>query len=106
MSYRYMRVLIMFDLPVATSADRKAYRTFRKFLLSTGFYMMQESIYAKLVLNQTEANKVMTYVRWQKPPEGLVQMLVITEKQFSKMETLVGEVTTEVVNSTDRLLIL
>lgn len=48
----------------------------------------------------------MTYVRWQKPPEGLVQMLVITEKQFSKMETLVGEVTTEVVNSTDRLLIL
>lgn len=106
MSYRYMRVLVMFDLPVATSADRKAYRTFRKFLLSTGFYMMQESIYAKLVLNQTEANKVMTYVRWQKSPEGLVQMLVITEKQFSKMETLVGEVTTEVVNSTDRLLIL
>lgn len=106
MSYRYMRVLVMFDLPVATSADRKAYRTFRKFLLSTGFYMMQESIYAKLVLNQTEANKVMTYVRWQKLPEGLVQMLVITEKQFSKMETLVGEVTTEVVNSTDRLLIL
>ena len=106
MSYRYMRVLIMFDLPVATSADRKAYRTFRKFLLSTGFYMMQESIYAKLVLNQTEANKVMTYVRWKKPTEGLVQMLVITEKQFSKMETIVGEVTTEVVNSTDRLLIL
>nr|WP_302688853.1 CRISPR-associated endonuclease Cas2 [uncultured Veillonella sp.] len=35
-----MRVLVMFDLPVATSADRKAYRTFRKFLLSTGFYMM------------------------------------------------------------------
>ncbi|WP_295196088.1 CRISPR-associated endonuclease Cas2 [Veillonella sp.] len=54
-----MRVLIMFDLPVETAADRKAYRAFRKFLLATGFYMMQESIYAKLVLNQTEANKIM-----------------------------------------------
>lgn len=101
-----MRVLIMFDLPVETAADRKAYRTFRKFLLAMGFYMMQESIYAKLVLNQTEANKIMAYVRWQKPPDGLVQMLTITEKQFSKMETLVGEVKTEVVNTTDRLLIL
>ncbi len=106
MSYRFMRVMVMFDLPVESSANRKAYRVFRKFLLSTGFYMMQESIYAKLVLNQTEANKVMAYVRWQKPPEGLVQMLVITEKQFAKMETLVGEVATEVVTSTERLLVL
>ena len=41
-----------------------------------------------------------------KPPEGLVTNACYNGKQFSKMETLVGEVTTEVVNSTDRLLIL
>ncbi|WP_363303039.1 CRISPR-associated endonuclease Cas2 [uncultured Veillonella sp.] len=106
MSYRYMRILIMFDLPVLTSADRKVYRKFRKFLLSTGFYMLQESIYIKLVLNHTEANKVASYIRANKPDDGLVQMLIITEKQFSKMETLSGESHSDLVTTTDRLVIL
>lgn len=106
MSYRYMRILIMFDLPVITSADKKVYRKFRKFLLSTGFYMLQESVYIKLVLNQSEANKVAAYIKANKPDDGLVQMLIITEKQFSKMETLSGESQSDLVTSTDRLVIL
>lgn len=106
MSYRYMRILIMFDLPVITSADKKVYRKFRKFLLSTGFYMLQESVYIKLVLNQSEANKVAAYIKANKPDDGLVQMLIITEKQFSKMETLSGESQSDLVTTTDRLVIL
>ena len=31
MSYRYMRLLLMFDMPTDTASDRKAYRKFRKF---------------------------------------------------------------------------
>ena len=45
MSYRYMRVLIFFDLPTLTVNDRQNYRTFRKFLIQNGFMMMQESVY-------------------------------------------------------------
>lgn len=33
MSYRYMRMILMFDMPTDTSDDKKAYRQFRKFLL-------------------------------------------------------------------------
>lgn len=101
-----MRIFVMFDLPVLTSEDKRVYRNFRKFLLSMGFYMLQESIYIKLVLNNSEAQKVANHIRQNKPSEGLVQMLVITEKQFLKMETLSGESHSDLINSTDRLVIL
>lgn len=53
MSYRFMRVLVFFDLPVQTSEDMKNYRLFRKTLLKNGFFMMQESVYCRMVLNQS-----------------------------------------------------
>ena len=45
MSYRFMRVIVFFDLPVLTSDDRRAYRKFRKSMLKKGFIMLQESVY-------------------------------------------------------------
>ena len=48
MSYRYMRMILMFDMPTDTAEDRKAYRKFRKFLLSEGFIMHQFSVYSKV----------------------------------------------------------
>ena len=53
MSYRYMRVIVMFDLPVLSSSQIREYNKFRKFLIKSGFLMMQESIYCKLALNAT-----------------------------------------------------
>ena len=38
------------------------------------------------------------------PDEGIVQVLQITEKQFSKMEFLVGDSQTEYVDNNERLL--
>ena len=45
-------------------------------------------------------------VRKNTPPEGLVQLLTITEKQYSKMEFLVGEEQKEILQSEERLVIL
>ena len=47
MSYRFMRMLVMFDLPTETGEDRRNYRKFRKGLLENGFYMLQESVYCR-----------------------------------------------------------
>ena len=41
MSYRYMRVIVMFDLPVLTAQERRDYTRFRKHLLKNGFLMMR-----------------------------------------------------------------
>lgn len=106
MNYRYMRIIVMFDLPTTSSHDLKEYTRFRKFLVKNGFIMMQESIYSKIVLNLTAAEAMIGNIRKNKPEDGLVQVLTLTEKQFSKMEIIVGSVQTEVLNSDDRLVIL
>lgn len=41
----------MFDLPVVTAHDRKEYTKFRKYLLKSGFLMLQESVYCRLIPN-------------------------------------------------------
>lgn len=106
MSYRYMRVMVFFDLPVLTSKQRRAYRQFRNYLITSGFLMMQESVYCKLVLNSTALTSVIENLNRNKPEEGLIQVLTITEKQFSKIEYIVGNKTSEVLDTDERLVIL
>ena len=106
MNFRYMRVLVFFDLPVTTAAGRRAYTTFRKFLIKDGFFMMQESVYCKIALNQQASNAIVEQIKNNKPECGLVQVLVITEKQYSNMVLVVGDSKSDVINSSDRLVIL
>ncbi len=106
MSYRYMRVLVFFDLPTITSKNKRDYRKFRKSLIKAGFYMLQESVYCKLELNHTTLNFTKEYVIKNSPDEGLVQLLTVTEKQFSKMEYIVGNSSSNVIDTTDRIVIL
>ena len=96
MSYRYMRVIVMFDLPVLTAQERRDYTRFRKHLLKNGFLMMQESIYCKLAQS----------IRKNKPEKGLIQVMKVTEKQYSKIECIIGEKQNEVLDSDERLIIL
>ena len=101
-----MRVLVLFDLPVLTSVQRREYTRFRKYLIKSGFVMQQESVYSKLALNMTVAQRIADNVRKNAPPEGLVQMLTITEKQYNRMEFLVGESKSDVLQSDERMIIL
>lgn len=106
MSYRYMRIIVFFDLPTETLENKRSYRTFRKFLLRKGFLMLQESVYCKLALNQSVSNSIVEAVRKNRPSDGLVQLLVITEKQFAKMEYICGEKSSTVIDSDERLIVL
>ena len=54
--YGYMRIMVMFDLPTLTSTDKREYARFHKYLVKSGFLMMQESVYCKLALNTTVAD--------------------------------------------------
>ena len=106
MSYRFMRLIVFFDLPVETSAQQREYRQFRKFLVRNGFVMMQESVYSKIVLNPTAAAAVQENVRKHKTSGGLIEMMLVTERQFERIEIVVGEPQSEVVDRDDKLVIL
>ncbi len=101
-----MRMLVFFDLPTETAENRRNYRNFRKILIKNGFIMLQESVYCKLVLNSTIEKSVHDTIRRNRPPEGIVQLLTVTEKQFSKMECITGEFSTDVIDSDERVVIL
>ncbi|MBR3509985.1 MAG: CRISPR-associated endonuclease Cas2 [Lachnospiraceae bacterium] len=101
-----MRVLVFFDLPVITEANRRAYRQFRKYLIKAGFLMLQESVYCKIALNGVAADAIVDNLKKNKPPAGLVQVLRITEKQYNKMDYVVGNRTDCVIDSDERLIII
>lgn len=106
MSYRYMRMVLMFDMPTQTSGEKKAYRKFRKFLLSEGFIMHQYSVYSKLLLNGTANKAMIGRLQKNNPKKGYITILSVTEKQFSKMLYLSGEKDDSIANSDNRIVYL
>ena len=99
-----MRLIIFFDLPTLTSSDLVEYRKFRNFLIKNGFIMMQESVYCKLVLNNNSSNLLKKQIYKNLPKSGLVQLLQITEKQFTSIEYLKGKSKSNIVDSEKRII--
>ncbi|MCI5723790.1 MAG: CRISPR-associated endonuclease Cas2 [Erysipelotrichaceae bacterium] len=101
-----MRVIVFFDLPVTTVQGLRAYTKFRKFLIKDGFFMMQESVYSKLAQNQLAANALISHIKKNSPDEGLIQILTITEKQYSNIEMIIGSKKGDVINDSKRIVVL
>ena len=106
MRYRVMRLMIMFDLPVLTSENRRNYRKFRKALINEGFLMMQYSIYVRVRSTKKSAEFLEHRIAAMKPPIGTVQTLMVTEAQYQAMHFLVGEAKQDIRNSADRTVII
>lgn len=106
MRNRVVRTIVFFDLPNIYARDKKNYLKFRKCLLNEGFIMMQESVYSKLILNTQQSELLVERIRKQAPQKGLIQVLTITEKQYSQIEYIIGEGKTKIINNEDKLVIL
>ena len=100
-----MRTIVLFDLPTDTQEDKRQYRHFRKLLIKNGFYMMQESVYTRMLITPSAQQAVINIIRKNRPPSGL-QVLCVTEKQFASMECISGEYKTDIVDSDERVIIL
>ena len=90
---RMMRILVMFDLPVGTKAERRNATQFRNFLLRDGYYMVQYSVYARICNGRDAVETHRQRIQSALPAKGSVRMLVITEKQYNAIELLVGRPT-------------
>ncbi|HRF19735.1 MAG TPA: CRISPR-associated endonuclease Cas2 [Chitinophagaceae bacterium] len=90
-AYRIMWVLVMFDLPTETKADRKRYALFRKKILSDGFQMFQFSMYIRHCSSKENAEVHQKRVKKMLPPKGHVGIMIITDKQFGMMEIFHGK---------------
>ena len=88
--YRVMWTFVMFDLPVDSKQARKEYTRFRKTLLQLGLTRMQFSVYAKALPSEDAGDCLATIVRMALPPRGEVRILMVTDRQFGKMEVFTG----------------
>lgn len=99
-----MRLMLFFDLPVESESQRKDYRHFIKNLKKQGFYMMQESVYVKLGIDLQAVNSTIEKIKTFLPKDGDIMVLSITEKQFANINVLLGENSTDVINSDERVI--
>lgn len=88
--YSQVRLLCMFDLPIETKEEQKAYRKFRKTLIENGFNMLQYSIYYRVLPNKTALSKYESVIKKAVPRNGNVRLIYVTETQYQNMKLLVG----------------
>ncbi len=83
--YRLMWVVVMFDLPVGTKAERRAATKFRQWLLDEGYEMSQFSIYLRLCAGKEAVDRRVTAIAKARPTKGSVHILAVTDRQFENM---------------------
>lgn len=87
---RFMRLLVFFDLPTLTKADKRAYVAFRRFLIQDGYDMIQWSVYGRIINGFDDMQTHLKRLSANLPPDGSVRALQVSEKQFAQMKLLVG----------------
>lgn len=102
---RFMRLIVMFDLPVITETDKKIYSKFRRFLLNDGYFMLQYSIYVRVCKNADDVHKHEVKLSVNMPSRGNVRLLQVTENQFQSMKILCGKSVGEEKIGMDSLII-
>ena len=83
--YRIMWLVVLFDLPMKTKREKKAYVDFRKKLLEDGYTMMQFSVYTRSCPSQENAEVHARRLKGMLPEFGQVRVLTLTDKQFGRM---------------------
>lgn len=89
-AYKPMWVLVLFDLPTGTTAERKAYHNFRSLLLDQSFSMAQFSVYIRHIPSRAHFAPVLKKIEAAMPNEGKVDILQFTDRQYSDIVTLRG----------------
>ena len=89
-AYRIMWMLVMFDLPVITSEDRKRANQFRLNLLDLGFLRCQLSVYMRLCTSHAQIHTYCLRVQDALPLAGNVNILQLTDKQYERIVIFQG----------------
>lgn len=88
--YKQVRVLILYDLPMTEIDDKKEYSKFRRDILKLGCYIVQFSVYAKVIKNEIYYKSFIDKLKKILPTKGEIRVIKVTEKQYEDMMFLNG----------------
>lgn len=89
-AYQHMWIMVLFDLPTTTKEERRAYTQFRAFLLDQSFVMSQFSVYMRHMTSRAHITPLLKRIEAAVPPEGKVDILNFTDRQYSDIVSLRG----------------
>ncbi|MGG5812475.1 CRISPR-associated endonuclease Cas2 [Falsiroseomonas sp. CW058] len=85
-----MWLLVMFDLPVGTKAQRRQATAFRNWLLGQGYEMSQFSVYMRFCAGKEQVERRIRDIGRNLPGTGSIHVLSVTDRQFAQMATFRG----------------
>jgi len=80
-----MWMMVMFDLPVIESEERKRATAFRNRLMDEGFEMSQFSVYTRFVGTREMCVPFIKRIKSYAPPDGHITILMFTDKQYHEI---------------------
>lgn len=103
--YKGMWLFVLFDLPVVTKKERRAYAVFRKELIREGFSQLQYSVYARYFNCAESTNRESNLIQSILPSDGQIRILAITDAQFAKMKIFHGKKPSKTENPPGQILL-
>jgi CRISPR-associated protein Cas2 len=88
-------LVVAFDLPVGTKAQRKRATDFRKFLIDDGYQMIQFSVYARPCVTFARQQTHLDRLKGNLPPEGSVRAIFVTRSQWERSCVIQGSPASE-----------
>lgn len=89
-------LIVAFDLPVGTKAQRKRAHDFREWLKDDGYQMLQWSVYARACVTFARQETHVARVKANLPEEGSVRVIYVTRAQWERSFVLHGAPASEV----------
>jgi len=83
-------LMVCFDLPVKTKAERKRAVAFSKFLLDDGYCMVQLSVYARPCVTFSRQLTHLRRLEMNVPEEGSVRAIFVTRAQWERAYSILG----------------
>ncbi len=91
-AYKIVWLIAMFDLPTKTKKERHDYAVFRKNLERDGFVMHQYSVYCRFCASLEAREVHVKRVKYYMPCKGRLSIITITDKQYSGIINIWGEI--------------
>lgn len=83
--------LLMYDISISCSLERKDYENFRKNILKKGYYQLQESVYICRYKYREKIKVDLEEIKKLAPIKSNIRFILLTKQQFSTIEILSGE---------------
>ncbi len=90
-NFRMGWILVTFDLPVMTKAQRKAASRFRHDLLEDGYMMLQFSVYARACVSLERLERHVANLKSLAPAVGNIRAFFFTNQQWARSISICGD---------------